>query len=159
MTYIFLFTSCTHHKPRLQQYIQRMQPIKGTRHWLHSSQRVETHTCHPEKETKNHWKKKWVGSNACCNCRADIIEDCYDQGLAKHLTHFLLVTKTFVAQCIQGWHKTLCHGKKNRTLCGSSHRIAFPVRCSGGLAIRGPYLKGARGILDVHCQTRPDLLV
>lgn len=32
----------------------------------------------------------------------DTIEDCYEQGLAKHLTSFLLVTKTFVAQCIQG---------------------------------------------------------
>lgn len=42
----------TYHKPRRQQCIQRMQPTKGTHHWLHSSQRAETHTCHPggEKE-------------------------------------------------------------------------------------------------------------
>lgn len=40
----------TYHKPRLQQCIQRMQPTKGTHHWLHSSQRVETHTCHPGKK-------------------------------------------------------------------------------------------------------------
>lgn len=42
----------TYHKPRLQQCIQRMQPTKGTHHWLHSSQIVETHTCHPGKRKK-----------------------------------------------------------------------------------------------------------
>lgn len=42
----------TYHKPRLQQCIQRMQPTKGTHHWLHSSQRVETHTCHPGKKKR-----------------------------------------------------------------------------------------------------------
>lgn len=42
----------TYHKPRLQQCIQRMQPTKGTHHWLHSSQRAETHTCHPGGEKK-----------------------------------------------------------------------------------------------------------
>lgn len=46
----------TYHKPRLQQCIQRMQPTKGTHHWLHSSQRAETHTCHPgkRKDRKRH---------------------------------------------------------------------------------------------------------
>lgn len=39
----------TYHTPRLQRCIQRMPPTKGTHHWLHSSQRVETHTCHPGK--------------------------------------------------------------------------------------------------------------
>lgn len=29
-----------------------MQPTKGTHHWLHSSQRAETHTCHPEEREK-----------------------------------------------------------------------------------------------------------
>lgn len=43
----------TYHKPRLQQCIQRMQPTKGTHHWLHNSQRAETHTCHPEEKEKN----------------------------------------------------------------------------------------------------------
>lgn len=42
----------TYHKPRLQQCIQRMQPTKGTHHWLHSSQRAETHTCHPGKRKR-----------------------------------------------------------------------------------------------------------
>lgn len=42
----------TYHTPRLQQCIQRMQPTKGTHHWLHSSQRAETHTCHPRKRKK-----------------------------------------------------------------------------------------------------------
>lgn len=52
VTFSVYYSTNTYHKPRLQQYIQRMQPIKGTRHWLHSSQRVETHTCHPEKQTQ-----------------------------------------------------------------------------------------------------------
>lgn len=46
-------TVSTYHKPRLQQCIQRMQPTKGTHHWLHNSQRAETHTCHPEEREKN----------------------------------------------------------------------------------------------------------
>lgn len=42
----------TYHKPRLQRCIQRMQPTKGTHHWLHSSQRAETHTCHPGRKKR-----------------------------------------------------------------------------------------------------------